>query len=155
MMNWLFFFFGGFIFPPLKIYHGTPFGCLTINELKGNPLKTDSNLRRYKTNIIKMNGIVDNFISLEEILQDINKHKNNTKNDGYDHRFQSNQDEDYEKLYLIRVNIQRKILLHMLENNKISEKEKELAAINYLDENKLSKYAPNIFSGGLLDDWTY
>jgi hypothetical protein len=41
----------------------------------------------------------------------------------------------------------------MLQNNKISEKEKELAAINYLDENKLSKYAPDLFSGGLLDNW--
>ena len=103
------------------------------------------------------NGISD---SLEKILidrdTDINKekHKNNTKSGGYDDRFPHNHDIDYKNLNQIRINIQRKSLLDMLQNNKISEKEKELAAINYLDENKLSKYAPDLFSGGLLDDWT-
>ena len=104
------------------------------------------------------NGISDHLISLEKILTDtdINKNtnKNNTKSGGYDDRFQDNHDVDYKNLNQIRINIQRKSLLDMLQNNKISEKEKELAAINYLDENKLSKYAPDLFSGGLLDDWT-
>lgn len=90
--------------------------------------------------------------SLEKILTDTNK--NNTKSDGYDDRFPHNHDVDYKNLNQIRINIQRKSLLDMLQNNKISKKEKELAAINYLDENKLSKYAPDLFSGGLLDDWT-
>lgn len=94
--------------------------------------------------------------SLEKILTntDIDKNKNNTKSGGYDERFPDNHDVDYKNLNQIRINIQRKSLLDMLQNNKISEKEKELAAINYLDGNKLSKYAPDLFSGGLLDDWT-
>lgn len=96
--------------------------------------------------------------SLEKILTDTHKDKdkdkNNTKSGGYDERFLDNHDVDYENLNKIRINIQRKSLLDMLQNNKISEKEKEMAAINYLDENKLSKYAPDLFSGGLLDDWS-
>lgn len=98
------------------------------------------------------NGISDHLISLEKILTDTNK--NNTKSGEYDDSFPHNHDIDYKNLNQIRINIQRKSLLDMLQNNKISEKEKELAAINYLDENKLSKYAPDLFSGGLLDDWT-
>lgn len=60
-------------------------------------------------------------------------------------------------------------LLTMLKNKDISEKTRENAAIKYLEENRvsnknitifgynepMSKYAENLFGGGLLDDWNF
>ena len=88
-------------------------------------------------------------------MNDLQYHKNNIKTvyDGFDPRYPMKEDHD-NQLDLICLYIQKMQILDSLKNKKISEKQRELIAIDYLEEMKSSKYAPNIFSGGILDEWT-
>jgi len=72
--------------------------------------------------------------------------------EGLDHRYPIKECRD-DQLELIHIYIQKMQILDILKNKTISEKQRELIAIDYLDKMKSSKYAPNIFSGGLLDEW--
>ena len=93
-------------------------------------------------------------VFMHEQMNDLQYEKNKIKTvyDGFDDRYPIKERHD-NQLDLIRVYIQKMQILDTLKNKKISEKQRELIAIDYLEEMKSSKYAPNIFSGGLLDEW--
>lgn len=67
--------------------------------------------------------------------------------EGWDHRFNDSEPD----LHNIYENIQKYKLLSMLNNTEISEKDKE----NLVLSNHDSKYAMDLFGGGLLDDWNF